>query len=755
MKVFIVTPAFNSAETLNRTILSVVSQAGDFSIYYHVQDGGSKDGTGALLERWERLLSRQLIPISCRSIYFTWSSATDEGMYDAIGKGFKRFSPAPNDWMTWINADDILLPTALPLLSRIDGNPDLASQVHWITGAVATARDGCQDVLVDRPMASEFIATGVADGKHWEFIQQEGTSFRAHTWQQVGCEKAFSGLKLAGDWNLWRLLAKHQRIFQFKYPTGLFSSRPGQLSKLRWSDYEREMDSVIPFQLRQKHLLGLKGRDISAWYLTPHFDGASLRVENRPINNHLEYRLQVLNEREHKHKTKSSATAKDKPSERLANHQSLQNTSNTVPVRVGNILIYDAEWQFPAITEQHSYQCIKSTLPSVDGVVYLAFPWATLIDLRNTKKPDANRLLNILTETSKYIKTGERVITVCQHILMLNYQNMFKDAGVTDVFWTHAIKDQPSFPKHQSISIYPFPLYPVQSSGINSLAQIERSILYSFVGARSNKWYLTQSRDHIVKNLSKDKRGLIIARDQWHYNNVVYGHQINKLAIPVEHLVNLDASQEFVEILKKSIFSLCPSGSGPNSIRLWESIGLGAIPVILADTYLPPGDPLLWEEAVVFCEETEEAIQALPGRLEQMAKDENLLSRKRKAMKQLWMLYGPDNLIYDIHKLYLELAKPAPQGIAMPIHASEDALLILSGSIDKNSSPESLKFFMLSCTTRAMRDHQGFKKLIKSNKTASEALALSLQLGNSKDVEMTRRVFQHRNIDLIRLGIEC
>ena len=51
-------------------------------------------------------------------------------------------------------------------------------------------------------------------------------------------------------------------------------------------------------------------------------------------------------------------------------------------------------------------------------------------------------------------------------------------------------------------------------------------------------------------------------------------------------------------VLLRSKFSLCPSGSGPNSIRLWESLALGSIPVLLADTLELPNHKL-WDNAIV------------------------------------------------------------------------------------------------------------------------------------------------------------
>ncbi len=53
---FIVTPSRNAVATIDQTILSVVSQAGNFAIRYHIQDGGSTDGTLERIAEWRGLL---------------------------------------------------------------------------------------------------------------------------------------------------------------------------------------------------------------------------------------------------------------------------------------------------------------------------------------------------------------------------------------------------------------------------------------------------------------------------------------------------------------------------------------------------------------------------------------------------------------------------------------------------------------------------------------------------------------------------
>lgn len=58
-----------------------------------------------------------------------------------------------------------------------------------------------------------------------------------------------------------------------------------------------------------------------------------------------------------------------------------------------SIVSYDRHWQFPAITEQHAFEQLSEGLELRDNngrVIYLAFPWATLIDnmLHNKKNPE-------------------------------------------------------------------------------------------------------------------------------------------------------------------------------------------------------------------------------------------------------------------------------------------------------------------------------------------------------------------------------
>jgi len=103
MRFGIVTPVLNGEKFLDQTILSVVSQAGPFTIRYHVQDGGSKDQTLQILAAWKSCLARDF-PVFCEGIEFSFASAPDRGLYDAVNRGFAAC--ADLDAMAWIGADD-------------------------------------------------------------------------------------------------------------------------------------------------------------------------------------------------------------------------------------------------------------------------------------------------------------------------------------------------------------------------------------------------------------------------------------------------------------------------------------------------------------------------------------------------------------------------------------------------------------------------------------------------------------------------
>lgn len=249
--IYIVTPCLNSVDTIDQTIFSVVSQAGSFSIKYHVQDGGSTDGTLEKLQKWEERLKNDDFPIQCDKLDFTYESITDQGMYDAIVKGFSSFAISGDSFMAWLNADDMLMAGALSLVQHVacQFGPE---HISWLTGASLILKDDKPITQQDRNYSSEIIKHGCCDGKHWYFVQQEGTFFRKWLWDKVGAEKILQQFKYAGDWNLWQLFANHAQLVTVQWPLGAFRIHEGQLTQTHQHLYEQEIENTISSRQRSK-----------------------------------------------------------------------------------------------------------------------------------------------------------------------------------------------------------------------------------------------------------------------------------------------------------------------------------------------------------------------------------------------------------------------------------------------------------------------------------------------------------------------
>jgi glycosyltransferase involved in cell wall biosynthesis len=88
-KISIITPSYNQAETLERTILSVLDQ-GYPNLEYFIIDGGSTDNSLEIIKKYESKLTY-------------WISEKDRGQSHAINKGLIK---ATGDIIAWINSDD-------------------------------------------------------------------------------------------------------------------------------------------------------------------------------------------------------------------------------------------------------------------------------------------------------------------------------------------------------------------------------------------------------------------------------------------------------------------------------------------------------------------------------------------------------------------------------------------------------------------------------------------------------------------------
>jgi hypothetical protein len=87
--------------------------------------------------------------------------------------------------------------------------------------------------------------------------------------------------------------------------------------------------------------------------------------------------------------------------------------------------------------------------------------------------------------------------------------------------------------------------------------------------------------------------------------------------------------QEYLRSILEAHFVLCPRGLGPTSMRLFEAMQLGRVPVIIGDTWKPvQGVP--WEQCAVFVRERD--IEQVPERLMALRGQAEEMGRKARAV---------------------------------------------------------------------------------------------------------------------------
>lgn len=108
LRISIITPSYNQAPFIERTILSVLDQDYE-NVEYIVIDGGSTDGTIEILKKY--------------SDRITWKSEKDNGQTEAINKGLRMTT---GDIVAYLNSDDTYEPGALAAIADyFRNNPDM------------------------------------------------------------------------------------------------------------------------------------------------------------------------------------------------------------------------------------------------------------------------------------------------------------------------------------------------------------------------------------------------------------------------------------------------------------------------------------------------------------------------------------------------------------------------------------------------------------------------------------------------------
>jgi glycosyltransferase involved in cell wall biosynthesis len=185
-KLTIITPSYNQAAYLEETIRGVLLQNYP-NLEFIVMDGGSNDGSTAILEKYSPWISY-------------WQSEKDEGQGQAINMGFSLGS---GDYYAWINSDDYYLKDVFHLVIETFLN----AKPKFIYGYA-------YDVVSDE---KEFNLLKVLPFYDY-FIKIPGLMQPSCFWNAAIHQPIWEELHCSIDFELWLRLVKGQKRKLIKKP---------------------------------------------------------------------------------------------------------------------------------------------------------------------------------------------------------------------------------------------------------------------------------------------------------------------------------------------------------------------------------------------------------------------------------------------------------------------------------------------------------------------------------------------------------
>ncbi|GAK55759.1 putative beta-glycosyltransferase protein [Candidatus Vecturithrix granuli] len=228
--VSIVTPSFNHARFLERTIQSVLGQHYP-DVEYIVQDGASTDDTLRILESYRDRLTHL-------------ESCQDGGQANAINRGFCH---ATGEIMAWLNSDDVLLPgTVAYVVNFFLEHPEI--DVVYGHRIIINEQDQEIGRWVLPPHDNNMLLWA-------DYVPQETLFWRRRIWEKVG-GYVNESYHFALDWEL---------LLRFYDASAKFARLPRFLAAFRVHEAQKTSQELEGYGWQEMSKLRKQrhGRDIS------------------------------------------------------------------------------------------------------------------------------------------------------------------------------------------------------------------------------------------------------------------------------------------------------------------------------------------------------------------------------------------------------------------------------------------------------------------------------------------------------------
>lgn len=243
-RITVVTPVFNGEAHIAETMTSVLSQ--DYpDLEYIIVDGASTDRTLEIIASFQE---RSDFPQRITRVV----SEPDQGMYDAIGKGFAL---ASGEILCYLNADDLFEANGLRAVGEFFARQPKVQAIYH------------EDVVLTQgwkfPNARQPANVGTADLLAGHILFQDGVFWRRAVYEQIGGIRR--DLRLAGDFDLWLRLSACCRFVRRPGHVSCFRIREGQLSGQMQHYHEEMQQSVRDFMATQPLHRRLRWRLQQPW----------------------------------------------------------------------------------------------------------------------------------------------------------------------------------------------------------------------------------------------------------------------------------------------------------------------------------------------------------------------------------------------------------------------------------------------------------------------------------------------------------
>lgn len=227
-KISIVTPSYNQAQYLERTICSVLDQ-GYPNIEYIIIDGGSTDGSVDVIRKYAGRLAY-------------WVSEPDRGQANAINRGLKL---ATGDWVAWQNSDDIFYPGAFHQLAQAAATKPKSSLIIGNINLIDKDDQLIRDIKYVKPTYKSLLAEGMV-------LTNQAAFWRHSLHTEIGYLN--EGLDCGFDFEWFLRILRNERVAIHVNTTwGALRLHADTKTSNRQDVFDAEYQEI------------LEGRQVSAW----------------------------------------------------------------------------------------------------------------------------------------------------------------------------------------------------------------------------------------------------------------------------------------------------------------------------------------------------------------------------------------------------------------------------------------------------------------------------------------------------------